>query len=207
MREASTRVIAIISMAAVVKARGVSVASMRRIETNTACTHHGVCFKSARSKSQSTPNRRREASVIPRAMDMFVEDSVGGYTTFQMILLVFAGVAGAASGVAVPMFFNNASMGAAKRTNTQTCFNCSGNGTLDCRFCEGTGVTEMLLNTGKKEVSKCVNCSGIKVTHSSTSSSSHRMRSHLFHLVAGNRIMVCTTCGGSGIQPRYLDRR
>ena len=51
-----------------------------------------------------------------------------------------------------------------------------------CRFCLGTGYITIELGQNEKEVSKCVNCEG-----------------------AGS--ITCTTCQGSGIQPRYLDRR
>ncbi|KAC9916970.1 hypothetical protein E3N88_45080 [Mikania micrantha] len=51
-----------------------------------------------------------------------------------------------------------------------------------CRFCTGSGNVTVELGGGEKEVSKCINCDG-----------------------AG--ALTCTTCQGSGIQPRYLDRR
>lgn len=51
-----------------------------------------------------------------------------------------------------------------------------------CRFCLGTGNVTVELGGGEKEVSRCINCEG-----------------------AGS--LTCTTCQGSGIQPRYLDRR
>lgn len=51
-----------------------------------------------------------------------------------------------------------------------------------CRFCLGTGTIVVELGGGEKEVSQCINCEG-----------------------KGN--IVCTTCQGSGVQPRYLDRR
>ena len=51
-----------------------------------------------------------------------------------------------------------------------------------CRFCLGTGFITIELDQNEKEVSKCVNCEG-----------------------AGS--ITCTTCQGSGVQPRYLDRR
>lgn len=51
-----------------------------------------------------------------------------------------------------------------------------------CRFCTGTGSVAVELGGGEKEVSPCINCDG-----------------------AGS--LTCTTCQGSGIQPRYLDRR
>lgn len=51
-----------------------------------------------------------------------------------------------------------------------------------CRFCTGTGNITAELGGGEKEVSKCINCDGV-----------------------GS--LTCTTCQGSGIQPRYLDRR
>ncbi|MQL78928.1 hypothetical protein Taro_011374, partial [Colocasia esculenta] len=50
-----------------------------------------------------------------------------------------------------------------------------------CRFCTGTGSVSAVLGGGETEVSKCINCDG-----------------------AG--ALTCTTCQGSGIQPRYLDR-
>lgn len=51
-----------------------------------------------------------------------------------------------------------------------------------CRFCTGSGNVTVELGGGEKEVSRCINCDG-----------------------AGS--LTCTTCQGSGIQPRYLDRR
>lgn len=51
-----------------------------------------------------------------------------------------------------------------------------------CRFCLGTGNVTVELGRDEKEVSRCINCDG-----------------------AGS--LTCTTCQGTGIQPRYLDRR
>jgi len=51
-----------------------------------------------------------------------------------------------------------------------------------CRFCLGEGSINVELGGGEAEVSKCINCEG-----------------------AGS--LTCTTCQGTGIQPRYLDRR
>lgn len=51
-----------------------------------------------------------------------------------------------------------------------------------CRFCMGSGNITVELGGDEKEVSRCINCDG-----------------------AGS--LTCTTCQGSGIQPRYLDRR
>lgn len=51
-----------------------------------------------------------------------------------------------------------------------------------CRFCLGSGNVTVELGGTETEVSRCINCDG-----------------------AGS--LTCTTCQGSGIQPRYLDRR
>lgn len=51
-----------------------------------------------------------------------------------------------------------------------------------CRFCLGSGNVTVELGGDEKEVSRCINCDGV-----------------------GS--LTCTTCQGSGIQPRYLDRR
>lgn len=51
-----------------------------------------------------------------------------------------------------------------------------------CRFCLGTGSVTVELGGDEKEVSRCINCEGV-----------------------GS--LTCTTCQGTGIQPRYLDRR
>lgn len=51
-----------------------------------------------------------------------------------------------------------------------------------CRFCTGSGSVTVDLGGDEKEVSRCINCDGV-----------------------GS--LTCTTCQGSGIQPRYLDRR
>ena len=46
----------------------------------------------------------------------------------------------------------------------------------------GTGSVTVELGADEREVSKCINCDGV-----------------------GS--LTCTTCQGTGIQPRYLDRR
>jgi hypothetical protein len=51
-----------------------------------------------------------------------------------------------------------------------------------CRFCSGKGNVTVVIGADETEVSQCVNCEGI-----------------------GS--LPCTTCQGTGIQPRYLDRR
>lgn len=51
-----------------------------------------------------------------------------------------------------------------------------------CRFCNAKGVVEVDLGGGEKETSTCINCEG-------------------------RGAITCTTCQGTGIQPRYLDRR
>ncbi|KDO84833.1 hypothetical protein CISIN_1g031166mg [Citrus sinensis] len=51
-----------------------------------------------------------------------------------------------------------------------------------CRFCMGTGSVTVELGGDEREFSKCINCDGV-----------------------GS--LTCTTCQGTGIQPRYLDRR
>ena len=55
-------------------------------------------------------------------------------------------------------------------------------GAEKCRLCVGSGNVTVELGGGEKEVSSCINCDG-----------------------AGS--LTCTTCQGSGVQPRYLDRR
>lgn len=57
-----------------------------------------------------------------------------------------------------------------------------GHGAEKCRLCVGSGNVTVELGGGEKEVSNCINCDG-----------------------AGS--LTCTTCQGSGLQPRYLDRR
>ncbi|RYR51197.1 hypothetical protein Ahy_A06g026239 [Arachis hypogaea] len=56
--------------------------------------------------------------------------------------------------------------------------------TQPCFPCNGSGARNVTVELGgdQKEVSRCINCDG-----------------------AGS--LTCTTCQGSGIQPRYLDRR
>ncbi|CAI5973670.1 unnamed protein product [Closterium sp. NIES-65] len=51
-----------------------------------------------------------------------------------------------------------------------------------CRFCQGTGVVVVELGGGEREESECINCTG-------------------------KGAITCTTCQGTGVQPRYLDRR
>ena len=55
-------------------------------------------------------------------------------------------------------------------------------GAEKCRLCVGSGNVTVELGGGEKEVSTCINCDGV-----------------------GS--LTCTTCQGSGVQPRYLDRR
>lgn len=66
--------------------------------------------------------------------------------------------------------------------NLQSCLEMNNSSTEKCRFCMGTGNVTVELGGDENEVSRCINCDG-----------------------AGT--LTCTTCQGSGIQPRYLDRR
>ncbi|WVZ26467.1 hypothetical protein V8G54_005011, partial [Vigna mungo] len=70
----------------------------------------------------------------------------------------------------------------AKGENTQPCFPCTGSGAQKCKFCLGSGNVTVELGGGEKEVSICINCDGVCS-------------------------LTCTTCQGSRIQPRYLDRK
>ncbi|GMN35764.1 hypothetical protein TIFTF001_005515 [Ficus carica] len=120
------------------------------------------------------------------------------------IVAISVGLVSVAVGIGIPVFFETQIDNAAKRENTQPCFPCSGSGSLlpvisycflganfsvsanhlyeRCRFCMGTGSITVELGGDEKEVSRCINCDGV-----------------------GS--LTCTTCQGSGIQPRYLDRR
>ncbi|TQE07599.1 hypothetical protein C1H46_006919 [Malus baccata] len=137
---------------------------------------------------------------------------------FQVVA-ISVGFASVAVGIGIPVFYETQIDSAAKRDNTQPCFPCNGTGAhthvsttrssgthvscclslcqcqlmkLDdraslcvsekCRFCTGSGTVTVELGGGEKEVSNCINCEGV-----------------------GS--FTCTTCQGSGIQPRYLDRR
>lgn len=137
---------------ATAKARGSTAGAVARgAERAGARRNHHIASRKAAG--------RRGNGVVLRSMDMFVEDT-GGFSTFQTILLVVGGVAGAATGLAVPMFYNTTTEVAAERPNTQTCFSCSGNGSVGCRFCGGTGTISTLLGSGERKESECVNCSG-----------------------------------------------
>ncbi|KAJ6998790.1 protein SPA [Populus alba x Populus x berolinensis] len=94
------------------------------------------------------------------------------------IVAISVGVVSIAVGIGIPVFYESQIDNAAKRENTQPCFPCS----EKCRFCLGTGSVTVELGGDDKEVSPCINCEGV-----------------------GS--LTCTTCQGSGIQPRYLDRR
>ena len=65
---------------------------------------------------------------------------------------------------------------------TKPCLEMNNSSTERCRFCMGTGNVTVELGGDEKEVSRCINCDGVGT-------------------------LTCTTCQGSGIQPRYLDRR
>lgn len=97
-------------------------------------------------------------------------------------MAISVGLAGIVVGIAVPVFYETQMKGAEGRENDQPCFPCAGSGFQTCRFCLGAGSISVELGGGEKEVSKCVNCEG-----------------------AGS--ISCTTCQGTGVQPRYLDRR
>ncbi|KAG6435349.1 hypothetical protein SASPL_100220 [Salvia splendens] len=130
------------------------------------------------------------------------------------IVAIAVGVVSVAVGIGIPIFYETQIDSAAKRENTQPCFPCDGSGARlwrycsnnneniccilvnskmvglvdlivgkeKCRFCMGTGSVSVELGGDEKEISRCINCDG-----------------------AGS--LTCTTCQGSGIQPRYLDRR
>lgn len=65
---------------------------------------------------------------------------------------------------------------------TKPCLEMNNSSTEKCRFCMGTGNVTVELGGDEKEISRCINCDGVGT-------------------------LTCTTCQGSGIQPRYLDRR
>ncbi|AAF87111.1 F10A5.12 [Arabidopsis thaliana] len=98
------------------------------------------------------------------------------------VVAISVGVASVALGIGIPVFYETQIDNAAKRENTQPCFPCNGTGAPEkCRLCVGSGNVTVELGGGEKEVSNCINCDG-----------------------AGS--LTCTTCQGSGVQPRYLDR-
>ncbi|KAG7024161.1 Protein SPA, chloroplastic [Cucurbita argyrosperma subsp. argyrosperma] len=116
------------------------------------------------------------------------------------VVALSVGLASLAVGIGIPVFYETQIDNAAKRENTQPCFPCTGSGARKlihcfkspsfhemilgkrCRFCMGTGNVTVELGGDEKEVSRCINCDGVGT-------------------------LTCTTCQGSGIQPRYLDRR
>ncbi|KAH9759041.1 protein disulfide-isomerase LQY1 [Citrus sinensis] len=105
------------------------------------------------------------------------------------VVAISVGLVSVAVGIGIPIFYETQIDNAAKRENTQPCFPCSGSGARNplwhlerCRFCMGTGSVTVELGGDEREFSKCINCDGV-----------------------GS--LTCTTCQGTGIQPRYLDRR
>ena len=92
------------------------------------------------------------------------------------------GLFGAAVGVGVPIFFNQQSDRAEERPSDDVCFPCQGTGSVECRFCEADGMVRVVLGDGTEEQTECLNC-------------------------GGRGALNCTTCTGTGVQPRYLDRR
>ncbi|KAM1387888.1 hypothetical protein ACFX2I_016077 [Malus domestica] len=96
------------------------------------------------------------------------------------VVAISVGLVSVAVGIGIPVFYESQIDSAAKRDNTQPCFPCNGTGAR--KFCTGSGTVTVELGGGEKEVSNCINCEGV-----------------------GS--FTCTTCQGSGIQPRYLDRR
>ncbi|XP_011045111.1 PREDICTED: protein disulfide-isomerase LQY1 [Populus euphratica] len=98
------------------------------------------------------------------------------------IVAISVGVVSIAVGIGSPVIYESQIDNAAKRENTQPCFPCSGSGAQKCRFCLGTGSVTVELGGDDKEVSSCINREGV-----------------------GS--LTCTTCQGSGIQLRSLDRR
>ena len=101
----------------------------------------------------------------------------------EVAVAIAGGLTGAAVGVGVPIFFNAQSDKAEERPNVDNCFPCQATGSVPCRFCEnGSGTITVTLGDGTTEETECLNCEG-------------------------RGAMTCPTCSGSGLQPRYLDRR
>ncbi|KAK4390778.1 protein SPA, chloroplastic [Sesamum angolense] len=125
------------------------------------------------------------------------------------IVAITVGVVSVAVGIGIPVFYETQIDNASKRDNTQPCFPCNGSGArkyllfysvyANCVLYLAalyksiflvpvavfTDIMRQLtveLGGDEKEVSQCINCDGV-----------------------GS--LTCTTCQGSGIQPRYLDRR
>ncbi|OEL24861.1 Protein SPA, chloroplastic [Dichanthelium oligosanthes] len=156
--------------------------------TSPLTTLHSSFLSSTRSSPccmAALPTRRRRPYSRIRAIDL----------DQNTIVAISVGVVSIAVGIGVPVFYETQIDSAAKRENTQPCFPCSGSGApvqnieqkIDdfpevCRFCSRKGIVTVILGAGETEESKCVNCEGI-----------------------GS--WTCTTCQGTGIQPRYLDRR
>ncbi|KAG4931778.1 hypothetical protein JHK85_049386 [Glycine max] len=105
------------------------------------------------------------------------------------VVAISVGVVSVAVGIGIPVFYETQIDNAVK---SSLCFRLSEKThspvshamdlALKCRFCLGNGNVTVELGGGEEEVSRCINCDGV-----------------------GS--LTCTTCQGSGIQPRYLDRR
>ena len=102
--------------------------------------------------------------------------------TSDTLLIVGAAVAGISAGIGIPVFYSLQADKSTVRENTQPCFACTGTGVSECGFCKGCGEVKSFSTDSLGALEMCPNCEA-------------------------KGYVTCTTCNGTGIQPRYLDRR
>ncbi|OVA18585.1 hypothetical protein BVC80_1831g131 [Macleaya cordata] len=156
--------------------------------SNSSSSLHLKLISSYRSSYRPTSTNRRSYYPSIRALDL----------DQNTIVAISVGVVSVAVGIGIPVFYesqiDNASEeeirprligpGSGRFGGSEACwprpmFNQVE--ILELRFCTGIGSVTVELGGEEKEISRCINCDGM-----------------------GS--LTCTTCQGSGIQPRYLDR-
>ncbi|KAL0825902.1 hypothetical protein Bca101_049579 [Brassica carinata] len=130
------------------------------------------------SYTQSPSRLRSPATCYPR---------IKAEVDTNTVIAISVGVASVALGIGIPVFYETQIDNAVSLyhilISLALCNEVDETTSAEkCRLCVGSGNVTVELGGGEKEVSNCINCDG-----------------------AGS--LTCTTCQGSGLQPRYLDRR
>ena len=128
-------------------------------------------------------------------------------------------VLGVGGGIGLIAFTENA--GKREAANSQTCVDCRGEKVITCTLCKGTGVDPFAsLVAGVKEMSGDVSGSGDKILIDDWESGTKEVVMYeeilsqfpvkaaesICATCGGRGVVVCDSCQGSGIQPRFLER-
>jgi len=159
----------------------------------------------------------------PRASALQMVDpwAASNDDTINTVIGAVTALGGAAAGVGLIAFTENAGVANDDRANQQVCVECKGEKVVTCTICGGSGVDSLAsLVKGVQEASGASNEPGNVVTVEDWASGPKQVVMYEEILKAypikatenvcitcdGRGVVVCDNCQGTGIQPRFLER-